>query len=372
MRLFCTDNFSQSAVSAAQLFVLDILEIAGIANANSLIVDLRLSMLTEKNRGVFKTGHPVRVLIVEDSPDDAELMIRYLRKGGFKPRSMRVESAKELSSAIRNHHWDIILCDHNMPGFDSVEALRIINNSEGCAKIPFLTISDELPASIEQTLKENGANGSLSKRSMDQLVQSVVKELRNAMKNKETNPNGNKNSTPKSQLNSQKSSGISLLEAEQLPEELRKDLTERTSKNGSSNGHGKTSPESGNIKNILIVEDEMIQSILLEKLIKSLGYKVVGKVTTGADAIEMALKLQPDVITMDISLQDDIDGIMATQSIQDKSMIPVIYISGNSDQYNVERAEKTNFIDFIPKPVNKEILAKSFSKAEEISADKKS
>lgn len=114
----------------------------------------------------------------------------------------------------------------------------------------------------------------------------------------------------------------------------------------------------------------MIQSILLEKLIKSLGYEVVGKVTTGADAIEMALRLQPDIITMDISLQDDIDGIMATESIQDKSMIPVIYISGNSDQYNVSRAEKTNFIDFIPKPINKEILAKSFSKAEEINKNK--
>lgn len=329
-------------------------------------------MLTEKNRGVFKTGHPVRVLIVEDSPDDAELMIRCLRKGGFKPRSMRVESASELSSAIRNYYWDIILCDHNMPGFDSLEALRIINNSQACENTPFLTISDELPESIEQMLKESGANGSLSKRNMDQLVQSVVKELRNAMKNKKDNKNRNDNSTSTNRSKPQKSSGISLLEAQDLPEELRKGLAKGRSEKGSSNGHKKSGSGSGNVKNILIVEDEMIQSILLEKLIKSLGYKVVGKVTTGADAIEMALKLQPDVITMDISLQDDIDGIMATRSIQDKSMIPVIYISGNSDQYNVERAEKTNFIDFIPKPVNKEILAKSFSKAEEISADKKS
>lgn len=329
-------------------------------------------MLTEKNRSVFKTGHPVRVLIVEDSPDDAELMIRCLRKGGFKPRSKRVESAGELSAAIRKNHWDIILCDHNMPGFDSVEALDIVNSTNGCAEIPFLTISDALPDAVKKRLERDGANGSLSKQNMEQLVPAVVKELRNTMSKKanEKRESQNGHSSP---LNSpEKKTGISLFEAEQLPDELQKDLTERTSKNGSGNGQASEHKEDSQVKNILIVEDEMIQSILLEKLIKSLGYKVVGKVTTGADAIEMALKLQPDVITMDISLQDDIDGIMATKSIQDKSMIPVIYISGNSDQYNVQRAEKTNFIDFIPKPVNKEILAKSFSKAEEISTNKKS
>lgn len=325
-------------------------------------------MLSEKNRRVLKTGHPVRVLIVEDSRDDAELMIRHLQKGGFKPKSHRVESAAGLTSALQNDKWDIVLCDHNMPGFDSLEALNILNKSD--VDIPFLLISDGIPEDITSTLLNNGAKTTLSKQELGDLVPAVVKELQHSM-SKKRDLNGSVKS--KSGLNT---TSISLFEAKKPTGELTH--MNGTSKNGNSssaNGHagnGSHDENSSSIKNILIVEDEMIQSILLEKLIKSLGYKVVGKVTTGADAIKMALKLKPDIITMDISLQDDIDGIMATKSIQDKSMIPVIYISGNSDQYNYKRAEKTNFIDFIPKPVNKESLERSFSKAETYMIEKSS
>lgn len=323
-------------------------------------------MLSEKNRRVYRVGHPIRVLIVEDSEDDADLMIRHLRKGGFKPRFERVESAHGLTSALQQHGWDIILCDHNMPGFDSVAALKIVNKTH--SDIPFILISDAIPSDIADKLTKEGARATLSKQKMDLLVPSVVKELQTAMAKKQDQRNStdNKNSSA-SEIAGNNSDGstISLFEAQNHPDENPKN-TESLSQLKNGSGNDSSNGSSKPIKNILIVEDEMIQSILLEKLIKSLGYKVVGKVTTGADAINMALELQPDVITMDISLQDDIDGIMATKSIQEKSMIPVIYISGNSDQYNYQRAEKTNFIDFIPKPVNKESLAKSFSKAEEI------
>lgn len=335
-------------------------------------------MLSEIKRRVLKTGHPIRVLIVEDSRDDADLMIRCLRKGGFKPKAKRVESANGLSSAIRDDAWDIVLCDHNMPGFDSVQALKILNKAE--SKIPFLLISDGIPDNIASELLNNGAKATLSKENMGDLVPAVVKQLQQAMANNQ-NRNGSAHSDSNAATDTPKNgSSISLIEVNNIPQELKQqngtaDAKSVIGKNGHSNGNGidnSGEDDSKEVKNILIVEDEMIQSILLEKLIKSLGYKVVGKVTTGADAIEMALKLKPDVITMDISLQDDIDGIMATKSIQDKSMIPVIYISGNSDQYNYQRAEKTNFIDFIPKPVNKESLAKSFSKAEDIKNEKSS
>ena len=332
-------------------------------------------MLSEKTRRVFKTGHPVQVLIIEDSRDDADLMIRHLRKGGFRPKTQRVESAAGLSSALENDQWDIILCDHNMPGFDSVEALSILNKSD--VKVPFLLISDALPDDVASKLIENGAKATLSKQEMSDLVPAVVKELQNSVPDKSKTVVNGRPKPPK--IKSQnKSSSISLFEAKGKPENTTdlkgKDLKTRAELH-SNNGHSKNGSANGSnssINNILIVEDEMIQSILLEKLIKSLGYEVIGKVTTGAEAIEMALKLKPDIITMDISLQDDIDGIMATRSIQKKSMIPVIYISGNSDKYNYERAEKTNYIDFIPKPVNREILAKSFSKAESINKEKRS
>ena len=114
---------------------------------------------------------------------------------------------------------------------------------------------------------------------------------------------------------------------------------------------------------VLIVEDEMIQSMVLESMITEFGYQVVGKARTGREAIDMALDLEPDIITMDISLHDDIDGITAAQQIQEVSQIPVIYITGNTDRYNYQRAIKTYYIDILSKPINKKNLQQTFIKA---------
>jgi len=321
-------------------------------------------MLSEKERKVAKFGHPIRVLIIEDSEDDTELMLRHLRKGGFYPKFRRVQSAVGLKEALENGKWELILCDHNMPGFDSVAALEIVNTKRPL--VPFMLISDLIPHGIADIVKKNGARATISKNNLKQLVPAVVKELK-SVRDKKLNADlfqsQRKRLSEKKKRSAKYGSTISLFGTSSSQAEK----NGQDSINGTNNNHDQNDFA---VRNILIVEDELIQSILLEKLIKSLGYTVIGKATTGADAIKMALNLQPDLITMDISLQDDIDGIMATKSIQEKNMIPVIYISGNSDKYNFERAEKTNFIDFIPKPVSKECLAKSFSKAEKIQSNK--
>lgn len=118
-----------------------------------------------------------------------------------------------------------------------------------------------------------------------------------------------------------------------------------------------------NTARVLIVEDEMIQSMVLESMITEFGYKVIGKARTGREAIDMALEMKPDIITMDISLHDEIDGISATQQIQVVSQIPVIYITGNTDRYNYQRAIKTYHIDILSKPINKRNLQQTFLKA---------
>jgi CheY-like chemotaxis protein len=123
-----------------------------------------------------------------------------------------------------------------------------------------------------------------------------------------------------------------------------------------------------NIARVLIVEDEMIQSMVLESMITEFGYEVIGKARTGREAIDMALELKPDIITMDISLHDEIDGITATQKIQETTTIPVIYITGNTDRYNYQRAEKTFHIDILSKPINKRNLQQTFLKSENLSS----
>lgn len=102
---------------------------------------------------------------------------------------------------------------------------------------------------------------------------------------------------------------------------------------------------------VLIVEDDLVQSFLLETVFSSLGFSIVGKVTTGAGAIELAQLHRPDIISMDIMLDDDIDGIDAAKEIQKFLKTKLIYVSGNKDQYTLKRASETDYCCFFQKPL---------------------
>lgn len=118
-------------------------------------------------------------------------------------------------------------------------------------------------------------------------------------------------------------------------------------------------------KRILIVEDDNLQQVILERMIVKLGHTVMGKVADGASAIQSALRLDSiDVVLMDIRLEDDIDGIEAVARIKESaSDIKVIYVTANTEKANLERAKKTGFIDFIRKPVRLERLNQALNKA---------
>lgn len=121
----------------------------------------------------------------------------------------------------------------------------------------------------------------------------------------------------------------------------------------------------GNEQNrkVLIVEDDMLLSLVEERLIEKLGYTVVDKVVSGEEAIDKAEELQPDVILMDIILKGEMDGIEAMEVIRESSEVPVIYLSGNSDRFNYERAKKTGFTDYLVKPITSKDLKEPFKKA---------
>lgn len=109
---------------------------------------------------------------------------------------------------------------------------------------------------------------------------------------------------------------------------------------------------SDNKKNIriLIVEDELIQMMLLKKFYEQLNCTIVGSASTASQAIEVALKEKPDIISMDIFLEGSKDGINAMEDILEHENIPVIYITGNSDEYHLNRAKKTGYAAYLTKP----------------------
>lgn len=114
------------------------------------------------------------------------------------------------------------------------------------------------------------------------------------------------------------------------------------------------------------MEDDGFQALLVNKLITKMGYEAIGTVTSGEKAVETALEKKPDLILMDISLEGEIDGITAVTQIKKKVDIPVIYITGNSDSYNLDRAEKTGFIEYLIKPISGKMLEEPMNRASKL------
>ncbi|MEX2602347.1 MAG: response regulator [Balneolaceae bacterium] len=118
--------------------------------------------------------------------------------------------------------------------------------------------------------------------------------------------------------------------------------------------------------NILIVEDDKVLSLMLHRMIERLGHAIAGSTATGKEAIEFAVTLDCDLILMDIMLEDEIDGILAYSEIRKRNKnIPVIYITGNSDPVNKERAIKEGYHDYIIKPVIFDDLKRSIDELDQ-------
>ncbi len=103
---------------------------------------------------------------------------------------------------------------------------------------------------------------------------------------------------------------------------------------------------------LLIVDDEVIMTEELEALLTNMGYGVVGKAFSGEEAIAMARRLLPDLIIMDIVMPGTIDGIDAAGTIKEELRIPVIFMTGYSDEALVEKAKVLDPYGYVIKPFN--------------------
>ena len=102
---------------------------------------------------------------------------------------------------------------------------------------------------------------------------------------------------------------------------------------------------------VLIVEDEVIVAMSIERTLSSFGYDVVGLSTSPEDAIRIAGELKPDLVLMDINLDGEIDGIDAAVKIAQTSDIPVIYLTSYTNEETMRRAIGTNPYGYLTKPV---------------------
>src|SRR5438270_8838277 len=119
---------------------------------------------------------PIHVLLIEDSPEDAELILMELRRGGLSPNAKRVETAEQLTHALRQRQWDLILCDYTMPELTVEAALDAVR--EGGVEAPFVITSATIVDEAAVAAMKAGAHDIATKQNLSGLLPVIEREMR--------------------------------------------------------------------------------------------------------------------------------------------------------------------------------------------------
>ncbi len=123
-------------------------------------------------------AEPLNLLLIEDAEDDALLVLRELRRGGFDPVWQRVQTHEKLESALQESPWDIIISDYRLPKFSAPAALKMVR--EYCQEIPFILVSGTIGEVLAVEMMKAGANDYVMKENLKRLPEAVRRELRDA------------------------------------------------------------------------------------------------------------------------------------------------------------------------------------------------
>ena len=110
------------------------------------------------------------------------------------------------------------------------------------------------------------------------------------------------------------------------------------------------------VPRILIVEDEGVTAMDLERTVVRLGYQVAETCATGEEAVRLAAELSPDLVLMDIRLAGALDGIEAAARLREQADIPVVFLTAQGDQQTLARARAAAPYAYVLKPFDEREL----------------
>lgn len=127
-------------------------------------------------------ARPLNVLMIEDSEDDAMLIVHELEHGGYDVCWERLAGADAIREALGRKEWDVILSDHAMPGICAPEALAIVKQCK--VDTPFIIVSGWMTDELAESAKREGARDFVPKNRLSRLVPVVERELKAKKKTK--------------------------------------------------------------------------------------------------------------------------------------------------------------------------------------------
>src|ERR1700743_2414026 len=114
---------------------------------------------------------PINLLVVEDSENDTYLLMQELRRGGYAPTHSRVETAGDMSKALRLSEWDVVVSDYSMPRFNGAEALKLFTEQK--LNIPFIFVSGTHGEDAAVRMMKAGASDYIVKGNLARFIPAV-------------------------------------------------------------------------------------------------------------------------------------------------------------------------------------------------------
>jgi signal transduction histidine kinase len=121
--------------------------------------------------------------MVEDSRDDAELLVRELTRAGYSVTSERVDTADGMKTALDRQGWDLVICDYSMPHFSGLDALRLLRARS--LDTPFIFLSGTIGEETAVAALKQGAQDYVMKGNLKRLVPAIQRELEESERRKE-------------------------------------------------------------------------------------------------------------------------------------------------------------------------------------------
>jgi diguanylate cyclase (GGDEF)-like protein len=123
-------------------------------------------------------GTPLRLLIIEDSEDDTELLLQTLKRGGFDTVYERVTTGSQMEIALARNKWDVVVADQNLPKFSGLKALDLLK--ETGYDIPFFIVSGSIEENLAAEAMRAGAQDYVMKSNLIRLCPAIARELGDA------------------------------------------------------------------------------------------------------------------------------------------------------------------------------------------------
>jgi putative two-component system response regulator len=255
----------------------------------------------------------LRLLIVEESTEDALLLACALRDGGYQPQCERVGTAEAMTDALKKQEWDLVISDNGMNLFDGLEAISILKNHG--VETPIIIVSNSIDISSKEKLIKAGASEFVLKDNLSSLIPILEKILPKA------------HQKPKTDLKLMKTESIS------------NDLSE-TNNSGLLNAK------------ILIVDDEPKNVEVIKQVMEMAGYDNIRFTCDPREVCGIYKSFWPDLILLDLNMphMNGFEVMEELKKVEQRDYVPVLILTAQTDRESRLKALRAGAKDFLLKP----------------------